>query len=83
MREAEGVNFKMGIIGENQGPKRIRQSVGPRYDNPNLSDMISFVRRLDLSDTDKTMLESVLKKMPHGSLRNFRKNYMNYLKRNT
>lgn len=83
MKEAEGINFKTGIFGENQSPKRIKQSFGPRYDNPNLSDMLLFVSRLEINEDDKKILEGVLKKMPHGSLGSFRKNYMNYLKRNT
>lgn len=45
--------------------------------------MFTFVENLKISEDDKTILRGVLKKTPHGSLSNFRYNYMNYLKRNS
>ena len=86
MNEAEGINFSVGSIGgERKGPRRIssRPSYGLRYDNPCLADMLTFVENLKISEDDKNILRSVLKKKPHGSLSNFRYNYMNYLKRNS
>lgn len=85
MREAEGINFSVGSMtpSDQAGPKRIptRPDRGLRHNNPTLSDMLHFVENLSLSELDKECLRKTLKKIPHGSLSNFRLNYMNYLKK--
>lgn len=86
MNEAEGVNFKVGPMGDQSGGgKSKRISTGSsgsiRQDNPTLEDMLLFVKKLNISDEEKDILEKKLKKIPHGSLGNFKMNYMSQLKR--
>jgi hypothetical protein len=80
MHEAEGVNFKVGVAGESKGPQpKPGARKGYRHNNPNLEDIVSFIARLSLSDSERQELVKVASKMPHGALARFRENYMNYL----
>jgi hypothetical protein len=80
MHEAEGVNFKVGVAGERDGPlPKPGVSRGYRHNNPNLEDVVSFIGRLSLSESEKQELAKVASRMPHGALARFRDNYMNYL----
>lgn len=85
MHEAEGVNFKVGMLKQPFTGKDVRkissrQSFGLRYDNPTLDDIIRFVNNLNESEENKKKLINIAKKTPHGSLSNFRHNYRNYIK---
>lgn len=86
MREAEGINFSVGSMApsDQSGKKRIpiKPDRGLRHNNPTLPDIMRFVEGLSISEHDKEHLKKVVKKIPYGSLSNFRMNYMNYLKRN-
>jgi hypothetical protein len=80
MHEAEGVNFKVGVAGERDGPRpKPGGSRGYRHNNPNLEDVFSFIARLSLSDSEKQELAKAASRIPHGALARFRDNYMNYL----
>lgn len=80
MHEAEGVNFGVGVPSEDKvRPKNIRSHKGLRYSNPSLGDIIDFIEGLSLNKTDKDFLSSVARRVPHGALFNFRKNYMQHL----
>jgi hypothetical protein len=80
MHEAEGVNFKVGVAGERDGPRPSPGGFrGHRYNNPNLEDVLSFIGRLSLSESEKKELAAVAGRIPHGALARFRDNYMNYL----
>lgn len=82
MAEAEGMNFKVGVPSETQGlKKKMGKSGGIRYNNPTLEDVLIFIRRLPLIESDRITLEKIAKRIPHGALANFRENYSNYLSR--
>jgi hypothetical protein len=83
MQEAEGINFKVGAMSKNTGgaeERRLSTSRGPKYDNPTLADIMKFIASLSVSEESKKKLISVARKMPNGSLANFRSNYSVYLK---
>jgi hypothetical protein len=84
MRETENLNFSLELSDDNKSSdsKRLSKTSGfLRYDNPNLEDIIEFIKSKGLSDsTEKSLIEAA-KKTPHGSLSNFRKNYMIHLNR--
>ncbi len=83
MREAEGMDFKVGLAKGSSGDKsdrRIKMSRGPKYDNPTLADIMRFIDALPVNEESKKTLVSVARKMPNGSLANFRANYTRYLK---
>lgn len=82
MHEAEGVNFNVGVAGEREGPRpKPGKPTSYRHNNPNLEDVVAFIGRLSLSDSEKLQLKNVAKRIPHGALSRFRDNYMNYLGR--
>lgn len=81
MHEAEGVNFKVGAGQEKDSPKRIRPPSGLRYNNPNLSDILSFIERLPITKKENEILTKAARSVPHGALSNFRKNWKSYLQR--
>jgi hypothetical protein len=82
MQEAEGLNFKCGIIGDENKSKKIKgKSFFGIFNNPSLQDVLNFIQNLNISDEDKIKLNKMAKKTPHGSLSNFAKNYMIYLKK--
>lgn len=84
MNEAEGINFKVGFIKQpltGKDSRKIPTSLGPRHDNPSISDILDFINRLNLEPESKKKLSDIAKSIPHGSLANFRANYRNYLKR--
>lgn len=79
MPDAESFNFKVGTLnGDAERPKKITSS--NKFNNVNLDDILFFINNLNLSDKDKQILIKVAKKTPHGSLSNFKKNYMCYVK---
>lgn len=83
MREAESAKFSVGIPGEESGSpnRRLSKSTGfYRHESPNLEDIIKFIKNKNLSPESESFLINKAKKTPHGSLANFRKNYMIYLK---
>lgn len=81
MREAEGINFKVGVPSDSDSkPNSVGKRVGYRHNNPNLNEIIFFIDSLSLSDSDKDLLKKVVLKVPHGALPEFRKNYINYIK---
>lgn len=80
MHEAEGINFKVGVAGEPDGPRRLPgRPKSYRYNNPNLEDISAFIGRLSLSESEKNELLRAARRVPHGALARFRENYMNYL----
>lgn len=81
MQEAEGVNFKVGVAGE-EGRRRAPPGKQPgfRHNNPNLEDIFRFIERLPVSEDDKRNLANVAKKVPHGALASFRENYAKYIR---
>lgn len=76
MAEAESLNFKCGVIGDSS-------KKNGTFFSPNLDDIFLFINKLNLSENDKQTLAKKAKKIPHGSLINFTKNYMCYLKKTT
>jgi len=78
MHEAEATNFSVGSLGEgSNGPKKpFRQS---NFSNICLSDVISFIERLNITDDAKKSLVNKAKKTPHGSLGSFKANYKKYI----
>lgn len=84
MRDAESMDFKVGMMKQSLGGKEDRRmptSRGPKYDNPTLADIIRFIEKLQVAEDSKKVLLGVAKKMPNGSLANFRENYTRYLKK--
>jgi hypothetical protein len=84
MHEAEGINFKVDFIKKplsGKDSRRLSTSMGPKYDNPSISDVIAFVNKLNIEPDAKERLATIARGLPHGSLGNFRLNYRNYLKR--
>jgi hypothetical protein len=84
MHDAEGINFKVGPLQKpfvGKDSRRISTSLGPKYDNPSISDIVIFINGLNLDLGSKEKLIRSAKSIPHGSLANFRSNYKNYLKR--
>lgn len=78
MKNTESINFKVGINNSQDGnKKRLRR----RSESPTLSGVISFIEGLAVGRASKDMLISVAKKMPNGSLENFKANYRKYLGR--
>jgi len=81
MLDAEGMSIRVGVEGESSGSKKIQKSFGAKRDNPTLSDVLSFLEGLSsLTKSEKDQLASVAKKIPNGSLANFKANYRKYLK---
>jgi hypothetical protein len=81
MLDAEGMNLRIGVEGENQGGKRIPKSFGAKRDNPTLSEVLAFFESsTSLTKSEKDQLASAAKKVPNGSLANFKANYRKYLK---
>ena len=78
MLDAEGVNFSVGAGGT--GPTQKKTALRQR-DGLCLSDVESFIARLEESEESKKFLLGIVRKMPHGSLGRFRSNYKDYLKR--
>jgi len=84
MHEAQDINFKVDIPKQQDNiSRKIGKSNSFKFNNPNLEDILSFIDRLQITDNDKKVLIECSKKIPHGALANFRKNYINYLKRNS
>lgn len=82
MHEAEGVNFKVGLMSNEPTEKDIRKARrGLR--GPNLDEVISLIKNLAITEDDKQFLIKRAKSTPHGALKNFCQNYKNYLKKNT
>ena len=81
MLDAEGMNIRIGVEAESSGGRRISKSFGAKRDNPTLSDVLSFLEgSTGLTKSEKDQLASVAKKIPNGSLSNFKANYRKYLK---
>ncbi len=75
MREAEGINFSVGGMGDEGksiGLRRIRQTT--------YKDIVSFIKSKNFSTEDENKLLIQAKKIPNGSLDHFKKNYRIYLK---
>lgn len=84
MNEAEGINFKVGLLKQpftGKDSRKIPVSFGAKYDNPSFSDIEIFISRLNLDENTKTSLKKIAISLPYGALKNFRTNYRNYLKR--
>ena len=80
MHEAEGVNFKVGLMKEeSSGPKDIRK-FSRKGSGPNLDEVMVFIKSLGIPQTDKELLVRQAKKIPHGALGAFCRNHMKYLK---
>lgn len=84
MTDAENVNFSLEIPSEQSGSSKRKisnQSGFYRYDNPNLEDIIQFIKNKELPiDVEKSLID-LANKTPHGSLANFRNNYKIHLNR--
>lgn len=74
MREAENVNFSLGINNENLERKRVRQTT--------YKDIVEFIKSKELPPEDEKKLLDHAKKIPSGSLLHFKKNYQIYLRKN-
>jgi hypothetical protein len=74
---AESFKFSVGIIGESSSQKRI----GNARTEISLNDAIKRISNLPVSDEDKKLLSGLVKKVPHGGIRNFLSNYSNHLKK--
>jgi len=84
MNDAEGINFKVGLLKSplaGKDSRKIPVSFGPKHDNPSISDINNFISGLNLDADTKEKLKRLAMSLPHGSLGNFRANYRNYLKR--
>ena len=84
MHDAEGINFKVGLLKQpvsGKDSRKIPVSFGPKYDNPSMSVIEIFIGRLNLDADTKEKLKKLAMSLPHGSLSNFRSNYRNYVKR--
>ena len=82
MNDAEGLNFKVELPKDlDKRTTRIEKPRSYKANNPDLNDIFNFIQKLPVSDQDKDRLLGFAKKVPHGALANFRKNYMNYLTR--
>ena len=84
MNDAEGINFKIGPLKQpfvGKESRKISSSLGPKYDNPSMSDIENFIGGLNLDEETKGKLKSIATSLPHGALNNFRANYRNYMKR--
>jgi len=79
MREAENVNFSMGLIKKDgdETPKRI---VRNQRKNITQEELIIFIKNKNLPKSQEDKLLKILKKTPYGSYQNFKNNYANYLK---
>lgn len=77
MREAEGLNFSLNIPGE----KSTERKIPVKNERFTLDQTIKFIENLAVSQASKEKLIAMVKKMPSGSLSNFKKNYRTYLKR--
>lgn len=82
MSEAEGINFSVGPLKKPDTGKDIRKIPNPRsnYQNLTLNDVLEFISNLHVGKEAKEKLIKIAKKMPAGSLSNFKFNYRNYLK---
>lgn len=81
MLDAEGMNIRIGLEGESPNSKRIPKSFGAKRDNPTLSEVLAFFEgSTSLSRSEKNQLVATAKKIPNGSLANFKANYRKYLK---
>jgi hypothetical protein len=82
MHDAEGINFSVGFIKKPDSGKDIRKLPNGRatYENITINDVNRFINNLNISKESKEKLKKIAKKMPHGSLSNFKYNYRNYLK---
>lgn len=82
MPEAEGINCRVGLSSGGDRPKGpANRSRSFRHNNPNLEDVLNFIRGLSVTDSDKETLEKTARRVPHGALAKFRDNYMNYISR--
>lgn len=79
MREAENVNFAMGVI-KKDGEEAPRKIVQPQRRNITQEDLVLFIKNKNLPKNQEDKLLKILKKTPYGSYQNFKNNYMNYLK---
>jgi hypothetical protein len=84
MHEAEGVNFSVGFIKKPDTGKDNRRIASPRsnYENITIDDILKFIDKLNIGKESKNKLIKIAKKIPNGSLSNFKFNYRNYLKNN-
>jgi hypothetical protein len=80
MREAQNINFSISSMNEESKGKPVRKYVQPAKTNLNFANMVEFIKGKKFPKKTEDKLISVLKKTPHGSYDNFRKNYKNYLK---
>lgn len=83
MHEAEGVNFSVGFIKKPDTGKDIRKlpNVRSNYEkNLTFNDIVNFINNLNIGKESKDKLIKIAKKIPSGSLSNFKFNYRNYLK---
>ena len=69
MTNAESFKFSVKNLSEESSKNVFRKS-----DYPNLEDIIVFIKNLDVSEDVQERLIKHAKKIPHGSLSNFRKN---------
>lgn len=82
MNDAEGINFKVAVPTDREGSRpAVGSSRGLRHNNPNLEDIMRFIKGLPLPAGDKESLAKIAQKVPHGALFNFRSNYVKYLKK--
>jgi len=82
MSNAENINFSVGAMKKPDTGKDIRRIPNPRsnYQNTTLDDVLKFINNLHIGKESREKLTKVAKKIPAGSLSNFKFNYRNYLK---
>jgi hypothetical protein len=71
MREAEGLNFSVGINGEGSGSRNPKPII--------FRDIVEFIKGKNLLEEQENKLIEYARKIPSGSLGNFKKNYRIYL----
>jgi hypothetical protein len=71
MREAEGLNFSVGINGEGSGGRSPKPII--------FRDIVEFIKGKNLLAEQEKKLIEYARKIPSGSLGNFKKNYRIYL----
>lgn len=76
MKETESLRFSVKNLSDQNDSKKV---IFKKSDYPNLEDIINFIKNLELNSEVQEKLIKHAKKIPHGSLANFRKNYRIYI----
>jgi hypothetical protein len=80
MRESQNINFSVNSINQELNGKPVRKYSIKESLNTNFDEVVNFIKSKNYPKTTEEKLINVVKKMPHGSYNNFKKNYKKYLK---